>query len=128
MYKNGLIKKISGNQTSLPGKQNFLIHISAYISRSRGNQKMIFGQLIIYKMRIIFLEKLIPTCLGETIIRPFSNKNQNCAYLWINSLKFYVVCIYCMPSSGLSKYIETKLQINGLYFLQSFIKKTKRGL
>ena len=38
-------------------------------------------------------------------------KNQNRAYLWINSLKLYRVCFYGMPSWALSKYIGTKLQI-----------------
>ena len=37
-------------------------------------------------------------------------KNQNWAYPWMNSLKFCEICFYCMPSWGLSKYIETKLQ------------------
>ena len=36
-------------------------------------------------------------------------KNENWAYLGINSLKFYTVCFYSIASSGLSKYIGTKL-------------------
>ena len=32
------------------------------------------------------VEKLVPNLLL---------KNQNSAYLWINSLKFYAVCFYC---------------------------------
>ena len=27
-------------------------------------------------------------------------KNQNSTYRWINSLKFYRVCIYCMPNES----------------------------
>ena len=54
------------------------------------------------------VEKLFP----DTFL-----KIQNWAYLWINSLKGYTVCFYCMPSSGLSKYIETKLQITCFYLL-----------
>ena len=37
-------------------------------------------------------------------------KNQKITYLWINSLKIYKVCSYCMRGRGKSKYIETKLQ------------------
>ena len=48
---------------------------------------MKFGQLIEYNMRNIFVEKSYTKFAGETIPRPFS-KNQNWAYLWINSAKF----------------------------------------
>ena len=54
---------------------------------------MKFGQFIEYNMRNIFLEKSYTKCRGETISRPFP-KNQNIAYLWINSLKFYATCFY----------------------------------
>ena len=57
------------------------------------------------------VEKLFPD--------PFI-KNQNWAYLWINSLKFYIVCLYCMPSCGLSKYIET-------CFFKAFLKNEKKS-
>ena len=49
---------------------------------------MKFGQLIEYNMRKIFVEKSYTKCAGETIPRPLSKKNQNWAYLWINSVKF----------------------------------------
>ena len=65
------------------------------ISRSEGNQTMKFGQLIAYNMRNIFVEKSYIKCGGETIPYSFP-KNQNCMYLWINSLKFYTVCFYHM--------------------------------
>ena len=35
-------------------------------------------------------------------------KEQNSAYLWINSQKFHAVCFYCTQSGGLSNYIKTK--------------------
>ena len=54
------------------------------ISRSKVNQATKFAQLIEYNMRHIFLEKSYAKFGGE--------------YLWINSLKFYAVCFYCMPS------------------------------
>ena len=65
-----------------------------------------FGQLIEYNM-VVFLEKSYTKCGGETISRPFPKK---WAYVYNNSLKFYIVCFYCMSSCRLSKYIETKLQ------------------
>ena len=48
-------------------------------------------------------------CGGETSPRPFSDKLQLNIYLWINGLKVNTVCFCCMPSWGLSKYIETEL-------------------
>ena len=45
------------------------------ILKSKGNQKMKFGQLIEYKMKI-FLEKSFTECDGETIPRWFSIKSK----------------------------------------------------
>ena len=106
-YQNGLIKKIrliSNFVTSQPGK---------------GNQTMKFGQLIQCKIKNIFLEKSCAICSGETSPRHFL-KNQNRAYLWINSLKFYIVCFYCMVSRGLSQYTETKLQTTCFHLILNF--------
>ena len=76
--------------TSQLGKQTIAIHILPNISRSKGNQTIKFGQLIEYNMRTIFLEKSYTKCDGETTSR--------LAYLWMNSLKFHAVCLYCKPS------------------------------
>ena len=62
------------------------------------------------------MEKLVPD--------PFL-KNENWAYLWINSLRFYTVCFYCMPSWALLKHVETKLQITLFYLILNFFKKLK---
>ena len=75
---------------------------------------MKFGKLIEYNLKNIFLEKSYTKCGGENIPRPFL-KNQNRAYLWINSLKFYIFCFYCLPSWGLMKVIEIKMQITRIY-------------
>ena len=64
------------------------------------------------------VEKLFPD--------PFL-KTQNQVYLWVNNLKFYTVCFYCMLGSGLSKYIETKLQTTCFYLIRSFFKNKKRS-
>ena len=56
IYKNDLIRKIrliSKFITSQPGLKTIAIHILAYISRSKVNQRMKFGQLIEYNMRNI---------------------------------------------------------------------------
>ena len=77
MYQNGLIRKmrlISNFMTSQAGKQIVVIHILPNISRSKGNQKMKFGQLIECNMRNIFLEKSFAKCGGETSPRLFSEK------------------------------------------------------
>ena len=52
-------------------------------------------------------------------------KNKNWAYLWINILKFYTVCFYCMRSWRLSKYIKAKLQTTCFYLIKSIFEKEK---
>ena len=52
---------------SQPGKQTIAIYILANISRSKGNQKMTFGQLMEYYMRNIFIKRSYTKCGGETI-------------------------------------------------------------
>ena len=69
---------------------------------------MEIGQLIEDNMRKNFPEKWHTRCGGDNIPRPFF-KNQNWAYLSINSLKFHTAFFYCMLSWELSKYIETEL-------------------
>ena len=59
---------------SQPGQETIVIHILSNISRSKGNQKMKFGQLIECNMRNIFLKKSYTKCDGETSPRPFSEK------------------------------------------------------
>ena len=44
------------------------------ISRSKGNQTMKFCQLIVFNMKIIFLEISYAKCDAETSPRPFSEK------------------------------------------------------
>ena len=55
--------------TSQSGKQAIATHILPNISRSEGDQRMKFGQLIEYNMRNIFLESLYSKCGGQTISR-----------------------------------------------------------
>ena len=62
--------------TSQPGKQTIAIHILPYISKSKDNQTVKFGQLIEYNMRKVFLEKSYVKYGGETRPKPFSNKSK----------------------------------------------------
>ena len=54
--------------------QKIVIYILPNISRSKGTQRMKFGQLKGYNMSNIFLEKLYPKCEGEISSRPLSQK------------------------------------------------------
>ena len=58
--------------TSQPGLQTIAMHILPNISRSKGNQKMKFGQLIEYNLRNSFVEKSYTKCAAQTIPRPLS--------------------------------------------------------
>ena len=104
-----------------PEKHKNAIHqVKKPNSRSKKNQAMKFGQLRReYLTWETFYEKSNTECGGGTIPRPVS-KISSWAYLWINSLKFYAVWLYCMPSWELSKYIETKLHTTCFYPIQSF--------
>ena len=70
---------------------------------------MKFAQLTEYKKRTIFLKKHSKNIVEKLFQDPYL-KEQNSAYLWINSQKFHAVCFYCTQSGGLSNYIKTKLQ------------------
>ena len=98
------------------------VNILPNISKGKGNQAMKFGQLLEYNMKIIFLEKLSTKLDGETNPRPFSGKFR---LRWINSLNIYTVCFYCIPSWGVSKYIEIKLQTTCFYLILNIFKKQK---
>ena len=109
--------------TPQPWKQTIAIHILSNIPRSKDNQIMKTGKLIEYNTRNIFLEKSYVKCNGETIPRPVSKKIQIENISWINSLKFYAICVCCMPIWGLSKYFETKLQTLAFTPYKGFLKK-----
>ena len=64
----------------------------------------------------------------EKLFLDISLKNENWVYLWTNILKFYIFCFYCLPSWGLLKAIEIKLQTTCFFLILSFFKKKKRDL
>ena len=90
--------------TSQPGKQIIAIYAFPNVSRSKDNQIMKFGQLIEYEK--ICIEKWNTKGDEETIPRSFSKNS----ILSISLDQHSEVYFYCMPSWGLSKYIEIKLQ------------------
>ena len=59
-----------------PGKLTNVINILLNISRSKGNQKINFIQLIEHNMTNIFLDKSYIKCDGESIPRPFSKNSK----------------------------------------------------
>ena len=60
--------------TLQPGLKAIVIHVLPNILRSKGNQSVKFGQLILCNMRNIFLEKSYTKSDGETSPRPFPEK------------------------------------------------------
>ena len=77
MYKNVWIRKIRlilKLMKSQTGYQIIAVHILTNISRSKGNQRIKFVQLIECNMKTVILQKSFSKCGGETIPRP-SSKN-----------------------------------------------------
>ena len=70
----------------------------------------------------IFLQKSYTVCGWEISPMPIFEKLK-LSISWVNSLKFYTVCFYCMASWGLSKYIETKLQTTCFHLTLSSVEK-----
>ena len=102
------------------------VSLDFLVMQKTDENEMKFAQLKRYDIRNIFLKNLTKNVVEKLFPDPFL-KNQNCAYTWINSLKFYTVLFHCMPSWGLMKYIETMLQNTCIYSYKAFIKD-KKGL
>ena len=58
----------------------------------------------------------------EKLFLDLSLKNQNLAYLWINSLKFYTFCFYCLPSWGYLKILKVNRRPLAFTSLKAFLK------
>ena len=69
-----LIKLITKYTRSQPGKSTIAIHLLPNISRSKGKQRMKFGQLIDYNTRNFFFGKSCPS--DKLFVDPFL-KSQN---------------------------------------------------
>ena len=72
------------------------------------------GQSITWET--LFLRNHTQNMVETYFTDPFV-KNKKWENLWINSIKFYTDCFFCIPSWGLSKYFETKLHTNCFYFI-----------
>ena len=68
------------------------MYILINISRSECNQVVKFGQLIWNITWETFFLRNHTQNVVEILFSDLFLKNQNWAYLWINSLKFYIVC------------------------------------
>ena len=98
--------------TSQSKKKTIAIHILIY------QEVRVWGSEIWSVNKTFFLKNHTQNMVEKLFPDPW-------AYLWINTLKFYTVCFYCMPSWGLSKYIETKLQTTYFYLVWWILKKQR---
>ena len=92
--------------TSQTGQQIITIHILPNILRSKRNETMKFGQLIEYKMRNIFLEKLNTKCGRKTSPRPFTKKSKFSISL---NQQSELYCMSKLRSTKIEKKIKTKV-------------------
>ena len=80
----------------------------------------------LYNNRSVFLEKWYTKYGGETIPRLFS-KNQNWVCIWVNCLKFYTVCLYCMSSWGLRNILISNCRPLVFASYKALLKTNKRS-
>ena len=80
--------------TSQPGNLTISIQILRSISKHKGNLTMKFSSWWNITWETFFLKNNAQNILEKLFPRPFL-KNQIWAYLWINSLKFYIVSFSC---------------------------------
>ena len=99
-------------------------HIARYLKKYRQSDNEIWSVNIEYNMRNPSLKNHTQNIM-EKLIPGFFLKNQNWVYLCSYSLKFYIVCFYCMPSWGLLKCIETNLHTTFFYLKLSLFEKQK---
>ena len=88
---------------------------------------MIFGQLIEKNMGKFFFKKSHTQNAIEILFPDRFLKNQNGAYLWINTLKFHTACFYGVSSREISEHIETKLQTTAFTSCMAFLKNNTSG-
>ena len=98
------------------------------ISRSKGNHRMKFSQLIEYNMKNTFflknntqniVEKLFPEPLFEKI------KIEHIS--WINSLKFQQFVFIVCQVQGYQNILKLSSDYSILFHIKSFLKKEKRS-
>ena len=90
-------------------EQIITIHILPNMSRSKGNQAIIFGGLIEYKITNIFLQNSYTKYGRKTSLRPFSRKSKLIRSLDQQSKVFTSKSKVSCPSRGLLKNIDAKV-------------------
>ena len=98
------------------------VSLDFLVMQKTDENEMKFAQLKRYDIRNIFLKNLTKNLVEKLFPDPFL-KNQNCAYTWINSLKFCTVLFHCMPSWGLIKDKKDLELVSLPQFLHNFWKK-----
>ena len=95
--------------------KNYNTHIAQSISQEVKN--ITWDTFFLKDHAQNMVEKLFP----ESIL-----KNQNWVYLWINSLKFYTVCFYTIPSWGYQNKLELSCRPLAFTSCKVFYKNRKR--
>ena len=116
MWKNVFIIKIrliSKFMTSQPGKQTNAIHILSYNSRSKDNQNITRETFFLKNHTQNVVEKLVPDHFL---------KNQNWAYLWINSLKFWVVYFIVCQTEGYQNILKLNFRPLAFTSYKAFLR------
>ena len=120
MSKNCLIRKVS-----LTSK---FTHIAQYL-KTKGNQTMKFGQLE-YNMKwniawvALFLKNQSQNVVEKLFPDPFL-KNQNWAYLWINSLKLYSFVFIVCQVEGYRNILKLSRRPLAITSYKAFLKNKK---
>ena len=104
-------------------------YTSINISRSKGNQAMKFDQLYSISWEIFFLKNNSQNGLEILPVFPdlFLN-NQNWAYLWINSLTFYIQIVFIVCQvEDYRNVLKRGCRPFAFTSNKAFLKKTKRS-
>ena len=118
-----IIKKFNFNiyKVTTWKKKNWNTYI-ANISRSKVNQIIKFGQLIETFFMKHYTQNEVEKLFPDPVL-----KSRNWAYLWANSLQFYLVCFHCVPSWKPSNYIESYCRVLAFTSYEAFSKNKKRS-
>ena len=99
----------------------------ANIWRSKNNQAMKCGQLIVYNMTKVFLKNHVQNMVEKLIPDTFLEM-QNWVYLWISCVKFNTAYFYCMSSWGLSKLLKLSCRSLASTSKKVFLKNKKKSV
>ena len=97
------------------------------ISRSKGNQATIFGRLIGYNLKNIFLEKSLTKCGGETFRRPFFKKPKLNISLDQYSKFLYIFFFIVWQVEDCRNRLKLSCRIIAFNSNKAFLKNKKRS-